>query len=72
MVHDLDVRDLPPPEPFERTVASLAALAPGDVLRVHIHRRPRLLYERLDAEGLAHTTRELPDGTFEVCITVPA
>lgn len=66
--HDLDVRDLPPPQPFERTMERLATLAEGEVLRVRIHREPLLLYPFLDREGLAHTTRALPDGSFEVRI----
>ena len=47
----LDVRGLPPCEPFERTLAALDELATGEVLEVLIHREPFPLYDLLRERG---------------------
>ena len=53
----LDVSELEPCEPLERTLESVRSLAPGHTLRV-IHRRdPKLLYPLLEELGFAWTTR---------------
>mgnify|MGYP001823663545 CR=1 FL=1 len=44
MDHELDVSDLPPPEPFERAMDALHALAPGDRLLLRHRRQPYPLY----------------------------
>ncbi len=68
---DLDVRWLEPPEPFERIVAALEKLEPGDRLRVIIHREPRPLFGWLAGEGYACQHRYSPDGYFEILISKP-
>lgn len=47
----LDVRGLPPCEPFERTLSRLDELAAGEVLEVLIHREPFPLYDLLRERG---------------------
>lgn len=44
----LDARDLPPPEPLFQALDRLTAMAPGDSLRLLIHREPMMLYPQLD------------------------
>ena len=49
----LDVRGLPPCEPFERTLAALDELPAGEALDVLIHREPTPLYDWLHEHGWA-------------------
>jgi hemerythrin superfamily protein len=63
----LDVRALEPPEPFVRIMQALSG-APGEPLRVLIHREPFPLYEVLAEQGFAHDTRALDEGGFEILI----
>ena len=65
----LDVRWLEPPEPFERIVAALETLPPGETLRVMIHREPRPLFAWLQREGYAFQHGYNPEGYFEIFIT---
>jgi uncharacterized protein (DUF2249 family) len=65
----LDVRWLEPPDPFERIVAALESLAPGDTLHVMIHREPRPLFQWLTGEGYAYRHGYNPEGYFEIFIT---
>lgn len=51
MDHRLDVADLPPPEPLERTLDALAMLPPGDRLVLHHRRQPYPLYDLLGRMG---------------------
>ncbi|MDX1442893.1 MAG: DUF2249 domain-containing protein [Gammaproteobacteria bacterium] len=44
----LDARDLPPPEPLFQALDRLNAMAPGEYLRLLIHREPMMLYPQLD------------------------
>ncbi len=61
----LDVRGLPPPEPFERI---MQALQEQDALHVLIHREPYPLYEVLKESGYFWQTRALADGNYEILI----
>ena len=51
MDHLLDVSDLPPPEPLERTLDTLGLLPPGDRLLLCIPRQPYPLYDLLARMG---------------------
>lgn len=62
----VDARFLEPPEPMERALEAIDELAPGECLRVLIHREPFPLYRVMLQLGYSRTTRELPDGTFEI------
>jgi uncharacterized protein (DUF2249 family) len=65
----LDVRWLDPPEPFERIVAALEQLPPGETLAVMIHREPQPLFRWLTREGYRYNTRYDPRGYFEIRIS---
>ena len=47
----VDARYLEPPEPLELTLAALDTLAPGQRLRLLIHRTPQLLFPILHDWG---------------------
>jgi uncharacterized protein (DUF2249 family) len=64
----LDVRNLAPPEPLERVLATLGSLGEGKYLRVRIHREPFPLYAWLQESGFAWRTRSTGDVAFELCI----
>lgn len=49
----LDVRGLPPCEPFDRIMAALDVLPAGAVQEVLIHREPVPLYDWLRENGFA-------------------
>ena len=66
---EIDVRGLPPPEPFENIQHALDLLPAGNVLKVRIHREPYPLYDRLRDTGYTWQTTELEDGSFEILIT---
>jgi hypothetical protein len=51
MDHVLDARDLPPPEPMERTLDALAALPPEDCLVLRLPRQPFPLFDLLRRMG---------------------
>jgi uncharacterized protein (DUF2249 family) len=69
MAHELDVRGLPPPEPFEHIMHALPALPAGAYLHVHIDREPYPLYEVLRDSGYAWQTTALVDGSFSIRIS---
>ncbi|MBU1426213.1 MAG: DUF2249 domain-containing protein [Gammaproteobacteria bacterium] len=69
MTHELDVRDLPPPEPFQHIMEALFSLPDKTALQVHIHREPFPLYEVLRANGYLWQTTALPDGSFSIRIS---
>ena len=64
----LDVRGLPPPEPFENIMRTLQQLPAEETLQVLIHREPFPLYETLQANGYAWQTTALADGSYQVLI----
>lgn len=69
MAHELDVRGLPPPEPFEHIMRALRTLPAGAYLQVHIDREPYPLYEVLRDSGYAWQTTALTDGSFSIRIS---
>jgi DUF438 domain-containing protein len=52
----LDVRDLEPPEPYERATEVLQRLQAGQYVRMISPRRPRLLYPWLAERGFSEDT----------------
>ncbi len=62
----IDARGLLPPEPMERVLAALPALAPGGEVTLLLYREPFPLYAVLQREGFAWTTRLEPDGTYVI------
>jgi uncharacterized protein (DUF2249 family) len=69
MAHELDVRGLPPPEPFEHIMRALPTLPAGAYLHVHIDREPYPLYEVLRDRGYAWQTTALTDGSISIRIS---
>ena len=69
MMPELDVRGLPPPEPFEHIMLALQMLPAGATLQVHIHREPFPLYEVLRDTGYAWQTTAHADGSFVILIS---
>ncbi|KXS32787.1 MAG: Uncharacterized protein AWT59_1109 [Candidatus Gallionella acididurans] len=69
MTHELDVRGLPPPEPFEHIMSALLTIPAGACLYVHIDREPYPLYEVLHNGEYAWQTTALADGSFSICIS---
>lgn len=65
----IDVRWLPPPEPFERIMHALQTLPAGASLQVLIHREPYPLYEALRNSGYVWQTTALGDDSFEILIS---
>lgn len=66
---ELDVRGLPPPEPFEQIMQALQSLpACSGGLHVLIHREPYPLYEVLRDTGFTWQTSVLADGNFSILI----
>jgi uncharacterized protein (DUF2249 family) len=63
----LDVSLLEPPEPLERVLDALAALAEGDRLRVQLKRQPFPLYNFLRQMAYEWETTGA-EGRFEVLI----
>ncbi|MGZ8287755.1 MAG: DUF2249 domain-containing protein [Telluria sp.] len=64
----LDVRGLFPPEPMERVLDALAALAPGQQVRMLIEREPHPLYRILERNGYAFRCSEPEPGLYQVVI----
>jgi len=64
----LDVNMLEPPEPMERILSAIDALAQGCYLRVQIHREPFPLYDILNREGFSHAIRTGRHSAFELFI----
>lgn len=61
---EIDVRDLPPPEPLERVLEALSTLNLGEVLIMHHRRDPCGLFPQLN--GIEHRSRKLNDEHFEI------
>ncbi|MBF0142207.1 MAG: DUF2249 domain-containing protein [Magnetococcales bacterium] len=68
---DLDVRQLPPPEPLVRILEAVTRLAPGGEITVLHSRIPQLLYPRLQERGLLATTEVLDEGLVKLRIQRP-
>lgn len=69
ITHEIDVRNLPPPEPFEQIMLALKTLPVSEVLQVLIHREPYPLYEVLRDHGYAWQTDKLADDNYRISIS---
>lgn len=67
MIH-LDVRGLPPCEPFDRILAAIDTLPADEQLEVLIHREPFPLYEWLRDHGMAYQTECLHAEQYRITI----
>lgn len=66
--HSLNVSDLEPCEPLERTLEAITLLETGDYLRVLHRREPHLLYPMLEQGGFAWYTKPGRTTRFEILI----
>ena len=64
----LDVSDLPPPEPLERTLDAAEELVPGQYLRMLHRRDPCMLYANLDDNHYKYFQRKGLTTAVEVFI----
>ena len=67
-MQEIDVRGLPPPEPFLNINAALQSLEASETLKVLIHREPYPLYDILRDTGYTWQTTALADGNYEILI----
>lgn len=67
----LDLRGLFPPEPMERVLDALAALQPGQRVRLLIERAPHPLFRILERNGYQYRCTEPELGLFQVVIEEP-
>ncbi len=58
----LDVRGLPPPEPMQRALEAVEALAAGESLQVLTDREPTLLYDELRRRHHAYVSESSREG----------
>lgn len=68
ITQEIDVRGLPPPEPFEKIMHALQTLPAAAQLQVLIHREPYPLYEVLRDSGYAWQTEMLAEDRFRIII----
>ena len=64
----LDLRGMFPPEPMERVLDALAALLPGQQVRMLIDREPHPLYRILEQNGYTFSRSEPEPGLYQVII----
>ncbi len=64
----LDLRGMFPPEPMERVLDALAALAPGQQVRMLIDREPHPLYRILERNGYTFRCSQPEPGLYQVII----
>lgn len=67
-IHLLDVRDLEPPEPMQKTLEALAGLERGHTLIQINSRVPQFLLPELEARGFQYQVREEQPGVVRVFI----
>lgn len=67
-VIELDVRELPPPEPMMKILESLSKIDDKTVLLVHHHREPVMLYPKLEERGFSAITNKINENYFKVMI----
>jgi hypothetical protein len=60
----LDARDLPPPEPLQKTMERLVELDESTVFVQLNDRVPQFLFPKLDERGVAYETVETDDGVL--------
>jgi uncharacterized protein (DUF2249 family) len=65
---DLDVRPIlrAGGEPFQEIMETVAALAPGEGLRLIANFKPTPLFQVLGSKGFSHEARQLSEGDWEV------
>lgn len=67
-LRELDVRELEPPEPLEEVLSALESLVYGEVLLVHHHRNPLILFDLLHERGYAYRTTQKDEDYWQIRI----
>lgn len=67
-IREIDVRGLEAPEPLELVLANLESLVYGEVLLVHHHRNPLILFDILDERGYAQRSTQLEEDYWQIRI----
>lgn len=67
-VVELDLRDLPPPEPFQRALAAAQKLGRAETLVLHTRFRPVHLLEHLATEGWLIESEEITSDHWETTL----
>ncbi len=65
---EIDVRELPPPEPMVKILESLTSIDEHTALLVHHHREPLMLYSKLEERGFKAITNKISDNYYKVLI----
>lgn len=65
---ELDVRELPPPEPMIKILESLSKVDENTVLVVHHHREPLMLYSKLEERGYTAISNKIDENYYKVLI----
>lgn len=68
MEQTLDVSNLEPCEPLERTLEAIKKLNAGDYLKVHHRREPHLLYPLLEKSSFSWHCRQGAISEYEILI----
>lgn len=69
---EVDVRGLEPPEPMVKILETLPQIGKGDLLLVHHHREPLMLYDKLEHLGYEASAEKITEGYYKVRITKKA
>jgi uncharacterized protein (DUF2249 family) len=64
----LDIRDMEPPEPLERVLATIADFHPGDTLKILSDFEPRPLYPILERDGFRRHVESGADAAVEITV----
>jgi len=65
---EIDVRELPPPEPMTNIISALAKLEKNTTLLVIHNRQPFPLYEKLRQAGWTYHCTNIKDDLFHIHI----
>ncbi|MBI3112221.1 MAG: DUF2249 domain-containing protein [Ignavibacteriales bacterium] len=67
-VIELDVRGLAPPEPMMRILETIGGMDGNEILLVHHHREPMMLYEKLEERGYEAVANRIEEHYYKVVI----
>lgn len=67
-VIEIDVRELPPPEPMMKIFEKLPEVDDKTILLVHHHREPVMLYPKLEERGFEAVSNKIEDNYYKVLI----
>lgn len=67
-VVEVDVHDLPAPEPMVKILESLSGIDDKSVMLVHHHREPNLLYPKLEERGYMASCTKLGEESYQILI----